>query len=123
MKDKFTSLINKIISFLDKTNLINCEQISDNDHTFTFTFNEWAKTGEVEVYKSKRHFTGEECFDGSWFVVVALTPYGQISNHYKPEDWDVFKVPEYEKSKYEYDGSTPHDCLIRMKKIINRKED
>ena len=40
------------------------------------------------VHKSKRHHTGEECFGGGWFIVIANLPTGQISNHYELKDWD-----------------------------------
>ena len=46
------------------------------------------------VHKSKRHHTGEECFGGGWFIVMANLPTGQVSNHYELKDWDLFKVPE-----------------------------
>ena len=53
-------------------------------------FNEWAKNGKYEVYKSKRHYDGELCFDGEWFIVVGILPTGQVTNHYpiriKPDD-------------------------------------
>ena len=106
------------------------EDISDGYHTFkelyefrklynAVLFNEWAKNGKVEVYKSKRHFDGEECFDGGWFIVVAILPNGkQISNHYELKDWNLFKIPAYEKSKYEFDGHTPQDVLERLKSVI-----
>lgn len=106
------------------------EDISDGYHTFkelyefrklynAALFNEWAENGKVEVYKSKRHFDGEECFGGGWFIVVAILPTGrQISNHYELKDWNLFKIPEYEKSKYKFDGHTSQDVLERLKEII-----
>ena len=76
------------------------------------------KNGKYEVYKSKRHYNGELCFGGDWFVVVAILPTGQISNHYEMKDWDLFDIPEYEKSKYEFDGHTSQDVLKRLEGII-----
>lgn len=107
-------------------------EVSDGYHTFNdlyefrklynaLLFNEWAKSNEIEVYKSKRHFGNEECFGGGWFIVVAILPTGQISNHYKLEDWDLFKIPEYEKSKYEFDGHTPQDVMERMIELLKLK--
>jgi len=99
-------------------------------------FNEWAKHymdylyrtkrgdlidawGKLEpkfdVHKSWKHHDGELCFGGGWFIVVAILPTGQISNHYKAEDWDLFRIPEVEKAKYEFDGHTPSDVLQRLK--------
>ena len=76
------------------------EDISDGYHSFkelyefrkiynAALFNEWAENGKYEVYKSKKHFDGEDCFDGKWFIVVAILPTGQISNHYEMKDWDL----------------------------------
>lgn len=103
--------------------------ISDGYHTFNelyefrklynaLLFNEWAKSGKYEVYKSKRHYDGEECFGGGWFIVVALLPKGQISNHYELKDWDLFKIPSYEKSKYQFDGHTTNDVIFRLENAI-----
>jgi hypothetical protein len=105
------------------------EDISDGYHTFkelyefrklynAALFNEWAENGKVEVYKSKRHFDGEECFGGGWFIVVAILPTGQISNHYELKDWDLFKIPECEKSRYEFDGHTSEDVIKRLNGIL-----
>lgn len=105
------------------------EKMSDGYHTFeelyefrkiynALLFNEWAKNGKYEVYKSKKHFDGEKCFDGNWFIVVAILPSGQISNHYEMKDWDLFQIPEYDKSKYEFDGHTSQDVLERLKEVI-----
>lgn len=76
-------------------------------------FNEWAETGKYEVYKSKRHHDGELCFDGEWFVVVAILPTGQITNHYHIDYWDYFKIPSYDKVKDEFDGHTSSVVLLR----------
>jgi hypothetical protein len=104
-------------------------------------FNEWAKQVETkktwikdvngylkqqivsqnvkyDVHKSTRHHDGELCFGGGWFIVVAVLPSGQISNHYEMKDWDLFKVPEVEKAKHEYDGHTSQDVLERMEELI-----
>lgn len=72
---------------------------------------------KYDVHKSTRHHDGELCFGGDWFIVVALLPEGQISNHYKMEDWDLFKVPICETAKYEFDGHTPTDVLNRLKAL------
>lgn len=66
------------------------------------------------VHKSKKHFDGEECFGGGWFIVVALLPTGQISNHYKLEDWDLFRIPETEKALFEFDGHNTNDVINRL---------
>lgn len=123
------NILNNFIKKLSDNDIIAENEISDGYHTFNdlyefrklynaLLFNEWAKNGEVEVYKSKRHYDGEECFGGNWFIVVAILPTGQISNHYKLKDWDLFKIPEYKKSKYEFDGHTPFDVMDRMEKFL-----
>ena len=67
------------------------------------------------VHKSWRHYDGELCFGGGWFIVVAELPTGQISNHYEAKDWDLFKIPEKEKAMFKYDGHTSADVLKRLK--------
>lgn len=109
---------------------------SDGYHTFNelyefrkiynaALFNEWAystitKKAPVpypryDVHKSWKHHDGELCFGGGWFIVVAILPTGQISNHYEAKDWDLFNIPEAEKAKYPFDGHTSADVLARLK--------
>lgn len=73
------------------------------------------------VHKSKRHHTGEECFGGGWFVVMANLPTGQISNHYELKDWDLFKVPEKEFAD-EWDGHTPQEAAERLHKYLQQEQ-
>lgn len=112
-------------------------KLSDGYHTFdelyefrkiynAALFNEWAKqvdrwiddtpyfTPKYDVHKSWKHNDGELCFGGGWFIVVAVLPTGQISNHYEAKDWDLFKIPEVEKAKYPFDGHTSNDVLQRL---------
>lgn len=102
--------------------------VSDGYHTFdelyeqrmvynAVLFNEWAKTGKYNVHKSTRHNDGELCFGGGWFIVVALLPSGLVSNHYSMEFWDLFKIPEYEKSIFEFDDHTPVAVIKRLKAL------
>lgn len=109
---------------------------SDGYHTFdelyefrkvynAALFNEWAKPFGItengitthDVHKSWKHHDGEPCFGGGWFIVVAILPTGQISNHYEAKDWDLFKIPETETAKYPFDGHTPNDVLERLKNL------
>lgn len=100
-------------------------KISDGYHTFgelydfrkvynAVLFNEWARQGLCNVHKSKKHFDGEDCFDGGWFIVMAELPTGQISNHYELKDWDLFDIPETEKALIQFDGHTSKDVLERL---------
>lgn len=100
-------------------------ETSDGYHTFNelyayretynaLLFNEWAAGGKYDVHKSLLHSDGEPCFGGGWFIVVAQTPFGQVSNHYKLDRWDVFRVPERPRGA-EWDGHTPAIALERLK--------
>lgn len=79
-------------------------------------FNEWGKFDipRYNVHKSWKHHDGELCFGGGWFIVVAIMPTGQISNHYKAEDWDLFKIPKVEKALFPFDGHTTEDVICRL---------
>lgn len=72
----------------------------------------WLAAG-ILVVKSWRHSDGEECFGGGWFIVTAALPAGQVSNHYKAEHWDLFRVPEALSPAY--DGHTPADAAERLR--------
>ena len=69
------------------------------------------------IQKSKKHSTGEPCFDGEYFIVQAVLPTGQISNHYEIKYWDLFHCPEVEKAD-EWDGHTPKQAADRMERCL-----
>jgi len=109
------------------------ENTSDGYHTFkelyeyrmlynALLFNEWAKQGKNQVHKSLRHSDGQPCFGGGWFVVVAQTPAGQITNHYEMKDWDNFQVGIVNKAA-EWDGHTPQEAAKRLNKLTNGEGD
>lgn len=107
--------------FVDKLNELN--DINQELYDFrlmlnALLFNEWAENKKYEVYKSKRHSDGELCFDGEWFVVVAILPSGQVTNHYHIKYWDYFKIPSYEKVKDEFDGHTSSVVLLRYEGLL-----
>lgn len=56
---------------------------------------------------------GELCFGGGWFIVMANLPTGQVSNHYRAEEWNLFNVPERWKAD-EWDGHTPVEAANRL---------
>lgn len=104
------------------------EDTSDGYHTFkelyefrvvynAALFNEWALQNKYEVHKSWLHHDGELCFGGGWFIVSAMLPTGQISNHYSSEYWDLFKIPETETALFPFDGHTSQDVLNRLENI------
>lgn len=101
---------------------------SDGYHTFdelyefrklfnACLFNEWARQGKHKVHKSSYHSDGTRCFGGGWFIVVAMLPTGQISNHYEDKDWNLFQCNERAKAM-EFDGHTPQDVLNRMMQYL-----
>jgi hypothetical protein len=104
-------------------------EISDGYHTFNelyeyrklynaCLFNEWGKQNLYDVHKSRLHSDGTVPFGNKdYFIVVAELPTGQISNHYHMKDWDLFKIPEKEKSN-EYDAHTPQDVTERLKYFL-----
>ncbi len=107
-------------------------QLSDGFHTFAelyefrkaynaLLFNQWSELGMYDVHKSMLHNDGEEIFPDSphtWFIVCATLPTGQISNHYKVADWDLFKVRAVKKAKYPWDGHTSQDVLQRILNLL-----
>lgn len=127
--DYYVTLDNeKILNILNMLYEENIK-LKDQEHTIdelyefrlmynALLFNLWEETGKYEVYKSKRHDDGELCFDGDYFIVVAMLPKGQISNHYPMDKWEYFKIPEYEKVKDEFDGHTSQDVLDRLRDVI-----
>jgi hypothetical protein len=104
------------------------ENTSDGYHTFKELyryrklynagfFNMLAAHTEVPVVKSWRHNDGKECFGGSWFIVVANLPTGQVSNHYEAKDWHLFSIPEVERAP-EWDGHDPNEAADRIEKFL-----
>lgn len=121
----------ELLSFIDSLQQEQTDmgEVSDGYHTFNELYyyrmlynaaffnllpKEW-------VHKSKRHHTGEECFGGGWFIVMANLPTGQISNHYELKDWDLFQVPEREIAD-EWDGHTPQEAADRLHKYLQQEQ-
>jgi hypothetical protein len=112
--------------------LNNIGDFSDGYHTFNELydyrkaynaafFNELAKQGLYDVHKSRFHSDGNIPFDNdNWFIVMAELPTGQISNHYEIKDWDLFNIPEKERSNA-WDGHSPKDVYERLVKYLNNK--
>ena len=112
---------------------IEIENFSDGYHTFKelyefrMLYNAMlfdcmynAKGNEYNVHKSWKHHDGEWCFgkEKEWFIVVAELPTGTISNHYSKENWNLFLIPEVEKSTTEYDGHTAKDVASRIRRFL-----
>ena len=73
----------------------------------------WAGESEVYTNLNTSHSDGELCFGGGWFIVMAYLPTGQVSNHYRIEDWNLFNIPERWKAD-EWDGHTPVEAANRL---------
>lgn len=120
------------LDYMDRAVADLMENPRDNHHTMeelyeyrmlynALLFREWRDNPpdpEVSVVvKSWKHSDGEPCFGGGWFIVVADTPAGQISHHYKAEHWDLFDIPEVEIPPA-YDGHTPADVAQRLRALL-----
>jgi hypothetical protein len=77
----------------------------------------WLAAGHP-VVKSWKHSDGELCFGGGWFVVAAVLPTGQVTNHYEAKHWGLFNVPEAVPP--EYDGHTPADAADRLRVALDQ---
>jgi hypothetical protein len=147
-KDEKVELLNEVIRLQKAGGNFKEINISDGYHTFdelyefrkmynAVLFSGWAEAHlssislvdskvydkvliepKYNVHKSWKHYDGEPCFGGGWFIVSAMLPTGLISNHYKAEDWDLFRVPEVDKALYEFDGHTGKDVLSRLQELI-----
>lgn len=85
-------------------------------------FNEWFLHREHDVHKSVRHSDGNLCFgdlieSGGYFIVVATLPTGQISQHYKLEAWNLFRIPERPLPAV-WDGHTPAEAIQRLQEFL-----
>ena len=125
MHDAITSLQQAIKELESQEPVAIDGNTSDGYHTFNelyefrkayniALFNEWSASGKCSVHKSWRHHDGELCFGGGWFIVVAVLPNGQISNHYEAKDWGLFQIKETEKALFEFDGHTGQDVINRL---------
>lgn len=107
-------------------------ELSDGYHThnelyeYRLLYNAHAARGWVAagypVVKSWRHSDGEECFGGGWFVVAAELPTGQVTNHYKADDWGLFEVPEAETA-FAWDGHTAAEAADRLRAALGLGEE
>lgn len=123
------TIIENILGSIQNKKPVDVGEVSDGYHTFNELyryrmlynaafFNLLARSGQVEVCKSRRHSDGEKCFGSDdWFIVMAILPTGQVSNHYESKYWDLFDVSERETA-FEYDGHTPNEASDRLEKYL-----
>lgn len=74
------------------------------------------KFKDIKVCKSKKHFGGEPCYGGGWFIVMISTPWGQISNHYELEYWNMFQCP-VTKVSWKWDGHGMKEAMERLNRL------
>ena len=67
----------------------------------------------ISVVKSHKHFDGELCFGGGWFIIQIETPFGQISNHYENKYWHMFNCTQLPYA-HKWDGHTPAQAAERL---------
>jgi len=127
-------MVEDIQKEIDKLNEVSGREVaklSDGHHTFdelyefrkvynAMTANLLSKYTDFPIYKSWKHSDGEYCFgeDKKWFIVEMHLPTGQVSNHYRAIEWDLFKIKEVEIPTIEYNGHKPKDTLITMSEFI-----
>ena len=107
-------------------------EVSDGYHTFGELYRfrmlyhavacrHWIKKGYT-VVRSPVHSDGQPCFGGGWFVVVAVLPTGQITNHYSDEHWGTFSgIPVALPPPY--DGHTSEDVADRIERHLKEAAD
>lgn len=68
-----------------------------------------------KIMRSRKHADGS-MFEG-YFIVMAITPAGQISYHYLLKHWDKFDfLPEAERAPT-WDGHSSLDVMERLMKL------
>jgi hypothetical protein len=82
-------------------------------HTSIYS-SEFDRRSNILVMKSKLHADGT-MFEG-YFIVMAITPAGQISYHYKLKHWDKFRIPEVART-LPWDGHGTKEVLERLAQL------
>lgn len=102
-------------------------ELSDGHHSYNDLYDQrllyhahlaqrWYAEG-VPVCKSRRHHTGEECFEGKYFIVVMDLVTGQVSQHYPLRAWDLFRVPDQELAP-QWDGHDAAAAAVRLRDAL-----
>lgn len=109
---------------MDNAIIIPCDnsEVSDGYHTFgelyehrALLFVSLVNSHKNISWKSKRHVDGELSFDG-FFVAGMDLPSGTITYHIQKKYWNVCKVLEIERSKF--DGHTSIEVLRRIEESL-----
>lgn len=100
----------------------NVGKVTDGYHTFDSLYAHRRALTAVLVkaypslsWRSKRHFpTDGYIFDGYFIVGMDLPDIGQISYHYKLNDWDRFNGVKELPHAPQWDGHTPETTIERL---------
>lgn len=100
--------------------------VSDGHHTFDELYRyrmlyhaAFVNANPADTVKSWWHSDGELCFGGGWFIVVTVLPTGQISNHYRPQFWELFNVRSVDADHLPvYDFHSSEDAADRLEAFI-----
>ena len=99
-----------------KENGIDIGEVSDGYHTFNSLYEQrmyltaaLAFAYRTKAWRSKRHWDGEPCFGGGWFIVGFETPEGNYTYHYEMKYWDLFWFLEELVFAPQWDGHTEKD--------------
>lgn len=87
-------------------------------HATAALFNDRAFQTMYKAYKSRHHSSGTVWFNGSYFIVGATLPQGNISFHYPMDEWNLFTVPEILYAPV-WDGHTTRDVILRLEGICH----
>ena len=105
------------------------KDIHDGYHTFGELYkfrmlynaafaNYYALLHPYAVEKSVRHYDGNRCFGGGWFIVNINLPTGLISNHYELKYWEMFQCKSVQSANFRYDGHSPKDVEERISLFV-----
>lgn len=99
-------------------------ELSDGYHTFNSLYEQrcilfaaLVSAHKDRAWKSFRHYDGQRCFGGEWFIVGIDTPEGSYTYHYENQHWDLFDCQEIPFAK-EWDGHTDKDA-VRLLSLNN----
>ncbi len=104
--------------------MLDDEDLSDGYHTFGELYDHRraltaalaAERADISWRSKAHHPDDSPMFEGGYFIVMAVTPVGQISYHYTLKHWDKFQIPEVERTP-PYDGHSSLDVLARLEQL------
>lgn len=104
------------------------QKISDGVHTFADVYNRAAHWNALALRlmhlkglataKSFLHHDYGRCPTGT-FIVGAMTPFGQVTQHYQQHHWPLFQIPEFPRFPWAFDGHRKEDVNSRIGDMIH----